>query len=154
MENAISEVYGGKVRVRACGLCWHGTSLLMVNHSGLNHGDFWAPPGGGIEFGASIVENLKREFLEETGLIVSTGRFLFGCEFIKQPLHAIELFFEVNAVGGELRTGSDPELQIIRDSRFIAFSEIKKLQASSVHSIFTRVQTPEELNNLRGFFTL
>ena len=109
MNPEIAEVYGNKVRIRVCGLCWKGESVLMVKHK-FGEKDFWAPPGGGVEFGESIHSALKREFLEETGLQVNVQKFLFGCEFVKASLHAIELFFEVEWVSGELIKGDDPEL--------------------------------------------
>jgi 8-oxo-dGTP diphosphatase len=31
-------------------------------------------------------------------------------EFIKLPWHAVELYYHVKRVGGELKLGSDPEL--------------------------------------------
>ena len=78
MEPEITKIYGNKIRVRACGLCWQNGQLLMVNHKGITQTNFWAPPGGGLEFGESIEQRLKKEFSEETGLEISKGRFLFG----------------------------------------------------------------------------
>jgi 8-oxo-dGTP diphosphatase len=83
MEKAIAKVYGNKVRVRACGIVIRDNSLLMVNHLGLTKGNFWCPPGGGVEFGQSVEDTLIKEFLEETGLNIRCGQFLFGCEYIK-----------------------------------------------------------------------
>ena len=154
MNDSVAAVYGGKVRVRACGLCWRGDSLLMANHKGLTAGDFWSPPGGGVDFGATVGDTLAREFLEETGLIIKPGRFLFGCEFIHTPLHSVELFFEVEKQRGQLKSGSDPELQIIDKVAFIHFSEIKMKAPIEVHGIFKRITRPEELMALTGFFTL
>jgi len=98
------------VRVRACGLCWDGNKLLLVNHYGLYNHDFWAPPGGGVEFGQSTALNLEREFAEETGIAIQTGEFQFLFEFIYPPLHAIELYFNVVVRAGSPITGIDPEM--------------------------------------------
>src|SRR5690242_2543620 len=113
MDGEVAKIYGKKVRVRACGICWKGDTLLLVNHKGLSSPNFWAPPGGGVEFGESLEACLTKEFLEETGLKITTGKFKFGCEFIQDPLHSIELFFDVEIVGGKLQVGEDPEIQII-----------------------------------------
>jgi 8-oxo-dGTP diphosphatase len=113
----IAEIYGNKVRIRVCGLCWQDDSLLLVMHR-MTSGNFWGPPGGGVEFGELLENALKREILEETGLQVDIGKFLFGCEFIKHPLHAVELFFEVKKTGGMLKKGDDPEFQIIEKVQF------------------------------------
>src|SRR6478752_1183379 len=96
MDKEIAEVYGSKVRVRVCGLCWKDNKLLMVKHKVLASGGFWSPPGGGIDFNQSISETLKREFIEETGLVITPGTFRFGCEFIQSSLHAIELFYSID----------------------------------------------------------
>jgi 8-oxo-dGTP diphosphatase len=154
MEAKITQVYGNKVRVRACGLCWRESALLMVNHKGLTAGDFWAPPGGGVEFGDGIEDTIVKEFKEETGLIVEPGAFVFGCEFIQNPLHSIELFYEVQPSGGKLITGSDPEVQIIEAVRFIEFEAIKNLPEDSVHGIFKVVNTISDLKNLKGFYKI
>jgi 8-oxo-dGTP diphosphatase len=154
MESEISSVYGNRVRVRVCGLCWRDGQLLMVNHKLPGKRDFWAPPGGGLEFGQTASEALTREFLEETNLTVTPGQFLFGCEFLQPPLHAVELFFEVTAGIGAVRTGADPELQIIREARFLSLPEINSLPPEHLHGIFRLAGNVSDLMALRGFYTL
>lgn len=89
------------------------------------------PPGGGIQFGESIVEALKREVEEETGLLVEPERLLWVHEFIEEPYHAIEFYYECSVAGGSMLLGKDPEHsdedQILLDLKFIPFSEIGKL---------------------------
>lgn len=154
MNPELEKFYGNKVRARVCGLCWHNGDLLMVNHKGLAEGDFWAPPGGGIEFGDTAAERLRIEFLEETGLDVSVGNFRFACEFITRPLHAIELFFDVEMIGGTLVKGRDPELNIIDAVRFMSAAELQSIPPKNIHGIFARLQSPEELRGLNGFFRI
>ena len=154
MDTGIKNTYGNKVRLRACGICWKNNSLLLVNHKGITATHFWAPPGGGVEFGESVNDCLKKEFLEETGLAISTGKFLFACEFIHTPLHAIELFFSVSVVGGSLKKGNDPELAIIEDVKFLSAAQLLKIPANELHGIFNFIQTPGDLNTLNGFFRI
>jgi len=154
MDPAIMKLYGNQVRVRVCGLCWQDDQLLMVNHRGLHAGDFWAPPGGGLGFQESVEECLKREFLEETGLRIAIGRFLFGCEFIKDPLHAVELYFEVSTYGGELKKGEDPELPIIHDVQFMSPAMLRSIPQDNVHGIFRLVPSLGDLKTLTGFFRI
>ncbi len=78
MENTVHTYYGNKVRVRICGLCFADEKLLLVNHHSITKTNFWAPPGGGLNFGESSAECLKREFLEETGIKVEAGNFFFA----------------------------------------------------------------------------
>lgn len=153
MESEIAKIYGNRLRVRVCGVCWINGSLLLVNHQ-MGHGELWAPPGGGLEFGEHAAEALIREFKEETNLTIEVGSFLFGCEFLEKPLHAIELFFDVQAIGGEVRTGSDPELQLIEQARLCSPSEIQSFPPESLHGIFRKIANPREISALKGFYTL
>lgn len=153
MSPEIAERYGNKVRIRVCGLCWKGDALLMVKHN-LDGSDFWAPPGGGLEFGECIEDALEREFREETGLHVTPGKFLFGCEFIQAPLHAIELFFEVEIRAGELTNGNDPELQIIEKVRFLSPGEIQSIPGQHRHGIFNKIEDATILRQLSGFYKI
>ncbi|GAB3815467.1 hypothetical protein GCM10028895_09580 [Pontibacter rugosus] len=97
--------YADKLRVRVCGICIKEDKLLLVRHSNtIDNKAFWAPPGGGIEFGETMHQGLKREMLEETGLQVQVCRFLFVNEYVNPPLHAVEFFFEVAVEAGEIIT--------------------------------------------------
>lgn len=150
--------YGDRVRLRVCGLCWRGDSLLLVNHKNLTNGDFWAPPGGGVEFGQPAKEALIREFKEEALLTVKAGNQLFTCEYVKPPLHSVELFFEVTDSGGEIGVGYDPEVsaseQIITSVSYMAYNSILKIPADQRHGIFRFADTVDAFRNLTGFFTL
>lgn len=154
MDAEITRLYGDKVRVRACGLCWNDGELLMVRHKYLADEGFWAPPGGGLEFGETAEQRLRKEFAEETGLIVTPERFQFVCEFIQQPLHAIELFFEVRVTGGFLHRGDDPELPIIEEVRFMTLDEISRIPYTNLHGIFGLVTSPTDLKTLTGFYRI
>lgn len=154
MDSEIVNIYGNRVRIRVCGLCWQQQKLLLVNHKGLSENSFWAPPGGGVEFGQSLEENLEREFLEETNLSVKIGRFLFGCEFIHAPLHAVELFFETTVIAGTLKPGFDPEIQLIETANFLTAKQIRDIPANQLHGIFKIAVTPGEFSKLGGFYRI
>jgi len=153
MTPEIAEIYGNRVRLRVCGLCWQEDSLLLILHK-MGDNDFWAPPGGGVEYGETLEDALKREFLEETRLTVAVEKFLFGCEFIKTPLHAVELFFEVKKVGGVLESGYDPELQLIESARFLSWKNVKNIPEKSLHGIINKCPDLDSLRQLRGFYSI
>ena len=145
-----NQFYTNKLRVRVCGICMQGNAILLVCHRGLINGkDFWAPPGGGLVFGESVREGLKREFAEETGFEIKSGRFLFFNEFLQPPLHALELFFEVQPVSGDLIIGTDPDLpadkQLITDVRYLNFQELQKIPLNQKHSIFHELVNFDDL---------
>jgi 8-oxo-dGTP diphosphatase len=157
MENPVHQIYGNRVRVRTCGICIIGDGLVMVNHRYLAEGDFWAPPGGGIEFGEDAGVCLAREFKEETGLSVDVGPFLFACELVKPPLHTVELFFHVVYKGGELTVGKDPEsgeVQIIKDVKMLTATDLRKLGPGRVHGILSKYPDIGQITALRGYFKL
>lgn len=58
--------------------------------------DYWCTPGGGLDVGEPILEGLKREFIEETGVKPSIGRLLIVQQFIdSKGREQLELFFEI-----------------------------------------------------------
>ncbi len=145
--------YGEQLRVRVCGICVQDEKILMIKHKGVvENADFWCPPGGGLQFGESSADAIKREFLEETFTEISIEHFMFVSEFNEPPLHAIELFFNVNLEKGKVKKGFDPELeeQIIQEVKWMSFEEIKAKPAREVHRAFGFCNTLEELLNLKG----
>jgi 8-oxo-dGTP diphosphatase len=139
--NKLAAHYTGKLRVRVCGILLEGKKILLVRHRGINgQYSLWSPPGGGLAYGEKIKDCLVREFREETGLDVKPARFLFMHEYLKEPLHAIELFFEVESLGGSLKTGSDPELgadaQLIQTVAFKTLAELRQEKDAEIHQIF------------------
>jgi 8-oxo-dGTP diphosphatase len=133
--------YTGKLRLRACGICLQEKKILMVRHHQVaGQYNLWSPPGGGVAYGETVKECLVREFKEETGLTIKPGRFLFVSEFLQEPLHALELFFEVHLVGGELIKGGDPELpadaQLIQQVAFKSLAELRQEPPRELHHIF------------------
>jgi 8-oxo-dGTP diphosphatase len=89
------------------------------------------PPGGGVELGESLEEALHREISEETALQIEKKQLLWFHEFIEEPYHAIEFYFRCEVTGGNLRKGTDPELevdqQMLLDLAFIPLNETKDL---------------------------
>lgn len=157
MIDSVYQTFGNKLRIRVCGLCIENGHLLMINHHGINEGDFWAPPGGGLQFGETLESCLKREFLEETGLDVEIKDFRFISEFVHLPLHAIELFFLVNSTSENLSRGYDPEMegkQIIQEVKYMSWSEIDRLTPVSRHGIFNIVSESSKIVDLKGHFKL
>jgi 8-oxo-dGTP diphosphatase len=146
-----------KVRVRVCGLLIVNHRLLLIKHKGIgSNGFLWSPPGGGIEFGEDIKTCLKREFLEEVNLHIEVGDFLFGSEYIDQSKHSVELFFPVIHYSGDLKLGSDPELdkshQILTECRFFSSEELSEIPFSNKHNVFHQCENVSDLLDLKGFY--
>ncbi|MDW7690885.1 NUDIX domain-containing protein [Flammeovirgaceae bacterium SG7u.111] len=150
----MDEVFGGKLRVRVCGICIKGDKVLLIKHNMPDNKYLWAPPGGGVNYGETLEIALKREFVEETGLEVEVKRFLFVNELLVKPLHGIELFFEVKITGGELAMGTDPEMkggkQVIDALEYLNFEQLKHEPISHLHNLFASCNSIEELLQLSG----
>ena len=105
-ENGSQEQFIGKVRVRVCGILEEEGKILLLKHQPFGPaGYLWLPPGGGVEFGDTLEETLRREFLEETHLNIEIEKYLFSNEFITNQLHALEHFYLVKRISGQLKLG-------------------------------------------------
>jgi len=143
-QASIQEAYGNRLRVRVCGVLKQNGKVLLIKHLGLGDlGYWWAPPGGGVEFGEHIEDALKREFLEEVALVIEVGQFLELRETIKLPLHAIELFYEVRKIAGDLAIGRDPEteVQIMSELAWFSVADLAQLPRQAYHPVLTKLMT-------------
>ena len=61
--------------------------------------------GSGLEpEDASVIERLRREFLEETGLSIEVGALLYvrECPLVETDTHGIKFYFAVHSPRGEV----------------------------------------------------
>lgn len=91
--------------------------LLLVNAWPEGQSDLWCAPGGGIEPGQSLPENLIREIHEETGLWVDVGAPVLVNEFNDPAgsFHQIDIYFRCALRSTEIPTHwTDPEGVVTR----------------------------------------
>ena len=156
-ESVSKQLYEHKVRVRICGILIKEDALLLLKHEGIGPSGFiWSPPGGGLEFDENAHSTLAKEFLEETGLTIRVGEFLFVNEYKNDRHHAVELFFRVHKVDGQEELGIDPEVpdheQILSELRWITFNELNKMPKSHLHNIFNELDHPSMIVESSGFY--
>ncbi|MEO9651083.1 MAG: NUDIX domain-containing protein [Roseobacter sp.] len=88
-----------RIAVRAVILCQE--KLLLVNAWPNERSDLFCAPGGGVDLGSSLPDNLIREVLEETGLVIRVGKPCLVNEFHdpKSGFHQVEIFFRCTVDG-------------------------------------------------------
>lgn len=126
---SLGQTFANKLRVRVCGILIQDDRILLAQlHSPITDNLIWMPPGGGLSFGESMKDCLKREFKEETNLTVEVHELVHVNELLKKAYHAIECFFEVKKVAGDEKLGKDPELswdrQMLHDLQWIAIDRL------------------------------
>lgn len=156
LKKEIEEKFGGRLRLRVNGVLIEDDRILMIKHHMGEGRYFWNVPGGGMKFGSSVEENLRREFLEETGLQVELGQFLCNFEFLEPPLHAVELYFEVHVIGGNLVKGIDPELaaekQLITEIDFLDIDKLASIKKEEKHRLFWGIKSLNDVRLWKGYF--
>ena len=126
------QTFANRLRVRVCGVLIEDDKVLLAQlHSPITNKLVWMPPGGGLTFGESMKDCLKREFKEETNLTVEVHELVHVNELLKKSYHAVECFFEVKKTGGHEKLGKDPELswdrQLLHDLQWIAIEELTEI---------------------------
>jgi 8-oxo-dGTP diphosphatase len=157
-QNHTEKQFENKVRVRVCGILKENDRILLLKHDRIGPaGHLWSPPGGGVDFGESLEETIMKEFKEETNLEIEVKEYLFTNEFISKKHHAIEIFYIVERVSGDLALGSDPELgserQILTEAKFFSPEELKKLPADTIHNAFNAANARDKIAELKGLLT-
>lgn len=124
----VSRPASPRLAVRA--LILHAGRILVVNaYPGLQS-DLWCAPGGGVERGTSLPDNLMREVHEETGLTIRVGAPCLVNEFHDPDsgFHQVEVFFRASLEGAAQVSGwIDPE-GIVNRWRWVTEAELSALR--------------------------
>ncbi len=110
------------IRVRVAGIIIEDDSLLMVAHK-KDDKVYWLLPGGGVDYGESLEESLKREFLEELNVNVSVGTVALVFDSIDPAgsRHIINICFYCSYESGEYRLAEEKRLH---DYKFVTKQEV------------------------------
>lgn len=104
--------------------------LLIVNAYPGDVSDLWCAPGGGVERGASLPDNLRREVFEETGLAVTVGTPCLVNEFHDPDngFHQVDVYFHVQVMGrARINAHQDPE-GVVNRHRWVTEAELRALR--------------------------
>jgi ADP-ribose pyrophosphatase YjhB (NUDIX family) len=105
---------GLEQRVAAYGLLVDGDRALLVQAGGeTDVPGPWFLPGGGVEHGEDPIDTVRREFFEETGLVVSVGDVvgvwseMIEAESRGVEVHSVCIVFSIETWSGELSAGGE-----------------------------------------------
>ncbi|MDP5306096.1 NUDIX domain-containing protein [Paracoccus spongiarum] len=100
--------------------------LLLVNAYPGRHSDLWCLPGGGVEPGQSLPQNLIREVAQETGLAITVAEPFLINEFHDPAggFHQVELLFRARLVAAPAIILADPA-GVVNRFRWVSRDELR-----------------------------
>lgn len=112
-------------RVRVAAIVVRDDAILVVQHEKGGR-RYWLLPGGGVDYGETLVDAVVREVKEETGLGVRVGQLVLANDTIPpdRHRHIVNLCFRAELEGGELRPGRDHRLI---EARFVPVDKLVEL---------------------------
>ncbi len=87
-------------------LILRGDKFLVMHNNGVKE-DLWELPGGRMEFGETAEETLKREIMEETGLIVRPIKLLDTWNLIKEDYQIAGIIYLCTLEDGQVRLSDE-----------------------------------------------
>lgn len=87
-------------RISVRGVVLHEGKLLCVRLKAYKEhlkrdNSYWCLPGGGLDEGEALIDGVKREMLEETGVEAQVGDLLYVQQFTHDGKDYLEFFFHV-----------------------------------------------------------
>ena len=102
----------------------------MVNAYADGQSTLMCPPGGGVEAGSSLPQNLRREVYEETGLQIDVGPPCLVNEFHdpKGSFHQVDIYFRCTVIGSaEVDQNWHDSDRIVTDRRWLTEAELAEV---------------------------
>ena len=118
-----------RLAVRA--IILHEERLLLVNAWPTGKSDLMCAPGGGVERGSSLPDNLIREVYEETGLHITVDAPCLVNEFHDPSgsFHQVDIYFHCTLLSAPtLDHGWEDIDAIVTDRRWVTRAEMTNLR--------------------------
>lgn len=137
------EVSAPTPRVRVAAIIVQDGALLMVRHV-KGEETYWLLPGGGVDYGESLVEALERELREEASVEIRAGDLVLANDSIAPDFsrHTVNLYFDAKIVSGTIARGIDER---VVEVRFIPLDELTSIR------VFPDVREPLLKAMAQGF---
>ena len=111
-------------RIAAGALVVRSDKVLLVRHHKPGAYDFWVAPGGGAEDAEDLHSALRREVLEESGLLVEPERIAYIEDLSTPTVRECKIWFYARMIGGELSSNSaEAARERITDAQFLSRAE-------------------------------
>lgn len=104
---------------------------MLVNAWPNGHSNLLCAPGGGVEPGSALPDNLIREVYEETGLRVEVGGPCLVNEFHdpRSGFHQVEVFFRCAVLGSaRIDPGWSDVEKVVSEHHWVTHSEMTTLK--------------------------
>ncbi|MEE8371688.1 MAG: NUDIX hydrolase [Sphingomonadales bacterium] len=112
-DGQTSREYPDRPLVGIGGIVFKGDAVLLVKRAKPPRQGAWSLPGGMQELGETVLETLRREISEETGLEISVGGLVDVIDFIEPDddgqarFHYTLIDYWAEWAGGDLKAGGD-----------------------------------------------
>jgi len=95
-------------RIRVAALIVEDGRILLVRHEKESR-SYWLLPGGGLDYGESLSDALRRELYEEIRVEIEPGPLVFVSETIApdNTRHTVQMVFRARIIKGAPTLGED-----------------------------------------------
>lgn len=97
---------GNRIDIGVKALIFNEDKFLVMHNNGVEE-DLWELPGGRMEFGETAEETLRREMIEETGLVVEPIRLLDTWNLIRDDYQIAGIIYLCKFEKGEIRLSDE-----------------------------------------------
>jgi len=116
-----------RIRIRVAGILLNRKNeLLLVNHRKKGK-SYWLLPGGGVEYGETMEQALKREFKEELSLRIKKVEnlvFIHDTVYPGKKRHILNIYYRVK-VENIRKLSPNPD-RVLKASGFVTIKNFKK----------------------------
>ena len=97
---------GKRIDIGVKALIFKEGKFLVMHNKGIEE-NLWELPGGRMEFGETAEETLKREMIEETGLVVKPIKLLDTWNLIREDYQITGIIYLCEFEEGEVRLSDE-----------------------------------------------
>lgn len=119
-------------RIGCAGIIRRGQEILLGRRDKEPARGLWVLPGGGVDFGETFADTLRRELVEEAGIQIEVEGVFKVYELVNPPdEHRIIVYLNARHREGEPMASSD-----LSDIKFFDREQLKEMSASKLISPF------------------